>query len=353
MYEKPEAHHPFLIYSLSPSSITKHHRSNKGKKKEAEVITILSSDDDNSNDNNANDSDGGWKNATDTDDIEDIDEDAPILSQLLEPARFTKGVGRFGDNSLIAEEVYFSTMGMEYPPTSPGGIAIICPRRIESKEHNAWRMLQYTTGKGGGGHQDGVSVPFFGGIPCRKVSRKCTGCTVSRLTLPVIANSTHTSVDPQEDFYKYSEKRETLGEDSAKNAEAFYQHLKEGYRTCKYDQQRCNGSFTLRQFSALRTNAGGWFIGCSKWARGEKGHRCIPIKSNVNIDTLRQLLDTQDIYDGEEVDLDLIDLDIADVEYCTTVKRNNGGKRERCDHPHRVGDVVTRPDLIAKVCPFE
>ena len=91
-------------------------------------------------------------------------------------------------------QTWFSTMGMEYPPTSTGGTAIICPRRINGKDHNTWRMLQFTTGQGGGGHQEGVSVPFFGGITCTKRTRRCTGCTVSRFTLPSIANSSHTSV---------------------------------------------------------------------------------------------------------------------------------------------------------------
>jgi hypothetical protein len=208
-------------------------------------------------------------------------------------------------------------------------------------------MLQYTTGRDGGGHQDGVLVPFFDGAIFHKNMRRCTGCTVSKLTLPAIANSTHTSVNPKEDFYAYVQPASISVEDSIRNAESFFQELKDHHKGCKFNEKRCQGGFTLRQFTTVRGD-GSWFIGCTNWKREEKGHRCVPIKNNVDIDVLRRLINNYDARD-EEIDLDMIDWDSAEVEYCHTVLRNCGGNRGRCDHTHRVGGSVLRPELISKV----
>ncbi|CAG8743400.1 15566_t:CDS:10 [Cetraspora pellucida] len=225
-------------------------------------------------------------------DTEQFDEFLNEDDEFPEIACFTS---RFQIKNII-----HSSMPVEYPSTSPEGIATIFHVEDWTDPSHTWKNIQYSMG-GGGVHLI-KSSPYFGNIPISKVERDCMGIKVCHFTDPSLINIEHNEVDVESPLWK---------------------------------------KITENQDSQLSQNVFQWFIGCSKYNISDQWHRYVKIDyESVDIALLR--------------DLFLRKAEIQEqLPYCTTLLHRSS-KRKKCDYIHNLstGDI-NRGEIVQKLCPVK
>lgn len=110
------------------------------------------------------------------------------LKQANDDDVTTSSISRF-TRTLEVAAVEIRTFGTEYPPTSPSGIAIIYPRRIEDQPQEPWEMMQYSRTGGYGNRK--TKIPYFNNITGAVTKRNCNGVKICEHIRPELGSMTH------------------------------------------------------------------------------------------------------------------------------------------------------------------
>ncbi|GBC30835.2 uncharacterized protein OCT59_015971 [Rhizophagus irregularis] len=191
---------------------------------------------------------------------------------------------------LSVPEVIHSALPIEYPKTSPQGVATIFNITGWANPITCFNDIQYSN-NGTGGSTTIQNCPYFG-VSVKKDVRKCQGIKHCSFADPNFINEQHNEVDMEsETFIKLNQHKYN----NNKKVKTYIFYLAAKSTTCKYEvnDQFCNGQAKLRRIIKNRGEES--FIGCDKWIRGEKWHRYIKVQEEIDLELLRDLFQGRDV----------------------------------------------------------
>ncbi|PKB94907.1 hypothetical protein RhiirA5_386365 [Rhizophagus irregularis] len=190
---------------------------------------------------------------------------------------------------LSVPEVIHSALPIEYPKTSPQGVATIFNITGWANPMACFNDIQYSN-NGTGGSTTIQNCPYLG-VSVKKDVRKCQGIKHCSFADPNFINEQHNEVDMEsETFIKLNQHKYN----NNKKVKTYIFYLAAKSTTCKYkvNNQFCNDQAKLRK---IIINGGEeFFIGCDKWIRGEKWHRYIKVQEEIDLELLRDLFQGRD-----------------------------------------------------------
>jgi len=145
----------------------------------------------------------------------------------------------FFTSKLRVSRVIYTTVPVEYPDTSPEGVATVYNIAGWKNYADAFTDIQYST-NGSGGATHIQECPFFGGIPVKKNDRKCQGIKYCQFTSPELINQEHCSVDFDSEIFQQHNQQIINNTKEAKTY-SLYLAVKESVCTFKRDNVSCGG----------------------------------------------------------------------------------------------------------------
>ncbi|CAB4381821.1 unnamed protein product [Rhizophagus irregularis] len=155
------------------------------------------------------------------------------------------------------------TVLVEYPETSPEGVATVYNVTGWKNAMDAFSDVQYST-NGSGGATDIRECPFFGGIPVKKDQRKCQGIKFCQFTDPELVNQEHCSVDFDSEIFQHYIQQNNNNTSEVKTYTLFLA-AKDTPCNLKKDNISCDGKPHLGRVTNYQTNIVSYFIGCNKY----------------------------------------------------------------------------------------
>ncbi|CAG8781389.1 4329_t:CDS:10, partial [Cetraspora pellucida] len=188
---------------------------------------------------------------------------------------------------------------IEYPATSPEGVAYIF--NVEGWEESlaVFKDIQYSIGKPGGEYK--VMCPYLN-VEVKREMHTCQGSKLCEFSVDELQNKTHQSMDIDSDLMTH-----ITQEISPNNLD-----------NNTFDNKLCEGKPILHRLIRQNSSESTYFIGCASWKFNEKNHRFIRIPSNINIELLSNLFNG--IYEAE-------DNQIQPINKCYTVLSNSSKKK--------------------------
>ncbi|CAG8513407.1 14342_t:CDS:10 [Cetraspora pellucida] len=154
---------------------------------------------------------------------------------------------------LASHAVYHMLTPIEYPATSPEGVAYVFNIEGWKEPLLAFKDIQYSIGKPEGKYK--VMCPYLG----VEVKREMQTC------------------------------QEISSNNIDNNTFEFYLAVQETSCKFKINERLCEGKPVLHCLAHHNSLETKYFIGCTKWKYGEKHHRFIFVSSNVNLELLNNL----------------------------------------------------------------
>ncbi|GBC22818.2 hypothetical protein GLOIN_2v1773466 [Rhizophagus irregularis DAOM 181602=DAOM 197198] len=259
---------------------------------------------------------------------EDFDQDKSKVNNNESESEENEEVFAFFTQKLQVRKVIHTTTPVEYPETSPNGVATIYNITGWKNHMDAFSDIQYST-NGAGGSANIKEGPFFGGISVKKDTRKCQGIKYCQFSNPEIINQEHCSVDfDSETFQNYTKQQNN----NSKEAKTYSLFLAAKESSCPFKKDNnvsCDGKARLGKIANYQqTETTKYFIGCDKYKQNEKWHRFINIKpEETNISLLQQL------FSGTA--------SIQELSQCSMIIPRSC-KRKKCDMPHTDNGAVVR-----------
>ncbi|UZO12218.1 uncharacterized protein OCT59_003766 [Rhizophagus irregularis] len=267
---------------------------------------------------------------------EDFDQDKSKVNNNESESEENEEVFAFFTQKLQVRKVIHTTTPVEYPETSPNGVATIYNITGWKNHMDAFSDIQYST-NGASGSANIKECPFFGGISVKKDTRKCQGIKYCQFSNPEIINQEHCSVDfDSETFQNYTKQQNN----NSKEAKTYSLFLAAKESSCPFKKDNnvsCDGKARLGKIANYQqTETTKYFIGCDKYKQNEKWHRFINIKpEETNISLLQQL------FSGTA--------SIQELSQCSMIIPRSC-KRKKCDMPHTDNGAVVRGEIIERSC---
>ncbi|PKC54668.1 hypothetical protein RhiirA1_447023 [Rhizophagus irregularis] len=267
---------------------------------------------------------------------EDFDQDKSKVNNNESESEENEEVFAFFTQKLQVRKVIHTTTPVEYPETSPNGVATIYNITGWKNHMDAFSDIQYST-NGAGGSANIKEGPFFGGISVKKDTRKCQGIKYCQFSNPEIINQEHCSVNfDSETFQNYTKQQNN----NSKEAKTYSLFLAAKESSCPFKKDNnvsCDGKARLGKIANYQqTETTKYFIGCDKYKQNEKWHRFINIKpEETNISLLQQL------FSGTA--------SIQELSQCSMIIPRSC-KRKKCDMPHTDNGAVVRGEIIERSC---
>ncbi|PKB95238.1 hypothetical protein RhiirA5_404684 [Rhizophagus irregularis] len=229
-------------------------------------------------------------------DIEEYNEENLIeMSENNSSSENENETFAFFTTQLQVPKVIYTAVPVEYPETSPEGVATVYNVTGWKNAMDAFSdvttyylLVQYST-NGSGGATDIRECPFFGGIPVKKDQRKCQGIKFCQFTDPELVNQEHCSVDFDSEIFQHYIQQNNNNTSEVKTYTLFLA-AKDTPCNFKKDNISCDGKPRLGRVTNYQTNIVSYFIGCNKYKQGDKWHRYIKIKQDeIDVSLLQSL----------------------------------------------------------------
>ncbi|CAB4408423.1 unnamed protein product [Rhizophagus irregularis] len=242
----------------------------------------------------------------------------------------------FFTKHLSVSEIIYSAFPVEYPKTSPQGVATIFNVSGWSNPMACFNDIQYSI-YGSGGSITIKDCPFFG-VSVKKDVRKCQGIKHCSFADADFLKEQHNEVDMESEvFIRLNQHHEK----NNKRTKTYTFFLATQSSTCKYktNNQLCNGQAKLRRM--VKNTGDEYFIGCDKWNKGEKWHRFIKVSEEIDLELLRDLFQGRGINESNhEIDND---------NKCYTLSPF-ASRTNFCDFPHIENGQVVRGTMVKQTC---
>ncbi|KAI9089995.1 hypothetical protein DFS34DRAFT_654283 [Phlyctochytrium arcticum] len=246
----------------------------------------------------------------------------------------------------FVEQLLYSTEPIEYPPTSPTGVAIVYDVSVWTTPKAAFADVQYSTGSPGGSQ---VAHCVLLNVQTKKETRTCQGIKMCEYVADEIKEMSHMAVDPESpvmapilaimDLLHHSE--ETANYDTKKS------------KCCPFvdgDGISCTGKPIIKPMSQdMPAQLAGLitarkFLGCSQWAP-HQNHYYHFIKPELDMEYLERLIPTQYQPPAQRV--------TTAVAPCKTIM-SVSSKQRTCLDLHKLddGDFI-EAKMVRKHCPVK
>ncbi|CAB4446291.1 unnamed protein product [Rhizophagus irregularis] len=243
-----------------------------------------------------------------------------------EMAYFTKNLG--------VSTIIYSTVPIEYPATSPDGVATVFSIQGWKNHMDAFNDIQYFIGSGGGSPIQ--KCPFFGNISVTKYVRECQGIKHCSFTDSDLINAEHCKVDFESDIFKQINKN---NKENNKENYTYITFLAAQDSQCKFKQNgiTCSGQPKLIRLLEKESYKYRWIIGCTNYKPQEKWHRYIEIDTQkIDIDLLRKL------FNGEAITE-------RNANQCSTII-SKSSRTKKCAYIHHCDGSVMQGKIVNKPC---
>ncbi|UZO20894.1 uncharacterized protein OCT59_013304 [Rhizophagus irregularis] len=244
---------------------------------------------------------------------EDFDQDKSKVNNNESESEENEEVFAFFTQKLQVRKVIHTTTPVEYPETSPNGVATIYNITGWKNHMDAFSDIQYST-NGAGGSANIKEGPFFGGISVKKDTRKCQGIKYCQFSNPEIINQEHCSVDfDSETFQNYTKQQNN----NSKEAKTYSLFLAAKESSCPF---RKIIMYLVMEKLVL-----------------EK----LPIISRLKQQKETNISLLQQLFSGTA--------SIQELSQCSMIIPRSC-KRKKCDMPHTDNGAVVRGEIIERSC---